>query len=97
MSNMFSASLPRSRRAAFERRAWGQLFGQLIQGVREEQGRSLEDAARLAGMTASEWEAIEGGKVPSTREQLVSMAEALEIGWEWMAAIAVLCRQAWGR
>ncbi len=97
MSKMFSASLPSSRRAAFQRQAWGEFFGQLIQSVREEKGRSIEDTARRAGMTVSEWEAIEAGKVPSTREQLAAMADALEADWDGMVALAVLCRQAWGR
>jgi transcriptional regulator with XRE-family HTH domain len=97
MSSMFSASLPRSRRAAFQRQAWGEFFGMLIQDVREKKGRSIEDTARRAGMKATEWEAIEAGKVPSTREQLVSMAGALDVDWDGMASLAVLCRQAWGR
>jgi transcriptional regulator with XRE-family HTH domain len=97
MSIMFPASFSRSRRAAFQRQVWGQFFGMLIQGAREEKGRSIEETARLAGMTVSEWEEIEAGRVPSTREQLVSMASALEVDWNGMASLAVLCRRAWGR
>jgi transcriptional regulator with XRE-family HTH domain len=69
----------------------------LIQGVREEKGRSIEETARLAGMTVSEWEEIEAGRMPSTREQLAVMADALEVDWNGMASLAVFCRQAWGR
>jgi transcriptional regulator with XRE-family HTH domain len=97
MSSMFPASFPRSSRAAFQRQVWAEFFGLLIQGAREEKGRSVEETARLAGMTVSQWEEIEAGRVPSTREQLVSMASALEVDWNGMASLAVLCRQAWGR
>ena len=97
MSSMFPAFLPRSSRAAFQRQVWSEFFGQLVQGVREKLGRSIEEAARRADMTASEWEAIEAGRVPRTREQLVAMAGALEVEWSGMASLAVLCRQAWGR
>jgi len=97
MSNLFPASLPRSSRAAFRRQSWGEFFGMLIQGVRQEMGRSTEETARRAGMTASAWEAIEAGRVPRTREQLVSMAGALDMDWDGMATLAVLCRKAWGR
>ena len=72
-------SLPRSSRAAFQRRVWGEFFGQFIQGVREKLGHSIEETARRAGMTASEWGAIEAGRAPRTREQLVAMAGALEV------------------
>jgi transcriptional regulator with XRE-family HTH domain len=97
MSNMFPASLPRSSRAVYQRQVWGQFFGQLIQGVREKRGSSIEETARQAGMAASEWEAIEAGRVPQTREQLAAMAGALQVEWVGMASLAVLCRQAWGR
>jgi len=60
-------------------------------------GRSIEETARRAGMTASGWEAIEAGRVPRTQEQLVGMAGALEVEWIAMASLVVLCRQAWGR
>jgi transcriptional regulator with XRE-family HTH domain len=97
MSNMFLASLPGSSRAAFQRRVWGEFFGQLIQGVREKLGRSIEETARRAGMTALQWESIEAGQVPRTRKQLAAMAGALDVDWTGMASLAVLCRQAWGR
>src|SRR5579863_1831325 len=97
MSSLFPASLPRSSHAAFQRQVWGEFFGMLIQGVREKLGHSIEETARRSGMTASQWEVIEAGKVPRAREQLVAMAEALEVDRSGMASLAVLCRQAWGR
>jgi hypothetical protein len=97
ISSLFPEPLPRSRRAAVRQQVWGEFFGLLIQGVREKLGRSSEEAARLAGITASEWEAMKTGRVPQTREQLAALAGALEIDWSGMASLALLCRQAWRR
>jgi transcriptional regulator with XRE-family HTH domain len=97
MSSLFSESLPRSRRAAYQRQVWGEFFGDLIRSAREVRSLSAEEAARRAGMTASEWEAIEAGRVPRTREQLQAVAAGLDIEWIAMAGLAVICRQAWGR
>ena len=38
-----------------QRLVWGQLFGIFIKKGRETRGRSLEEAARLAGMEPSAW------------------------------------------
>lgn len=97
MSSMFPPSLPSSRRAALQREVWGRFFGGLIRKVREKDGRSLEEIAGLAGMTAAEWEALEAGQVPSTSEQLLSITDALRTGRPWMASIVFLCAGAWGR
>jgi transcriptional regulator with XRE-family HTH domain len=69
----------------------------MIRSAREDKGLSLEEAAPRAGMTAARWEAMEEGKVPETREQLVAIAKALEADLDAIVALAVLCRQAWGR
>jgi len=95
MSMLFSASL--SRRTAYQRQVWAQFFGSLIREAREQRGRSVEETAPQAGMTVEEWEAMEAGKVPATREQLASIAGALQVEWNSIAGLAVLCRQAWGR
>jgi hypothetical protein len=55
-------------------------FGNLIQGVREKDGRSLEEIARQAGMTVAEWKALEAGQVPSTSEQPGSWPSVLKAG-----------------
>jgi hypothetical protein len=57
---------PSTRRGftAFRRKAWGQLFGGLLSDARLERSRSVEDAARAAGMEVSKWEAVEAGQVP---------------------------------
>jgi transcriptional regulator with XRE-family HTH domain len=97
MSSLFPDSLPRSPRAAFERQVWGEFFGDLIRSAREQRSRSIEEATGRAGMTAAEWEAMEAGRVPGTREQLQAIAASLEIEWDAMVSVALLCRQAWGR
>jgi|BarGraIncu00222A_1022003.scaffolds.fasta_scaffold73316_1 transcriptional regulator with XRE-family HTH domain len=86
----FENDLPLTRRLV-----WGRLFGSCIENVRETGGRSVEEAAHLAGMEASEWAAIEAGYVPESTARLRSMAGALELGYEKIAGLACLCRGAW--
>jgi Helix-turn-helix domain len=57
-------------------------------------GRSVEEAARLAGMEASEWASVEAGFVPDPAK-LRPMADALELRYDRIATMAVLCRDAW--
>ena len=78
------------------RLVWGRLFGQCVGKTREAAGRSVEDAARLAGMATSQWAAIEAGYVPDPT-QLRPMADALELGYDKIATLAVLCRDVWER
>jgi hypothetical protein len=72
------------------RQALGRLFGICIEKTREAGGRSVEEAARLAGMAASQWEAIEAGYVPADSTQLRSMASALELSFDKIARLAML-------
>ena len=95
MSIINSAPLSPSRFSAIRRRVWGQMFGRLIQGVRQTAGCSIEETAQLAGMEVSEWEAIEAGYVPTDTGRLRAMAGSVEISWEQMARLALFCRQAW--
>jgi hypothetical protein len=76
------------------RQSWGRLFGSCIGKTREAAGRSVEGAARLAGMESSEWAAVEAGYVPEAA-QLRPMADALEIGYDKIATLAAICRDAW--
>jgi hypothetical protein len=48
-------------------------------------------------MTVAEWEAMEVGKVPGTREQLQAIAAGLDVELGAIVSVALLCRQAWGR
>ena len=77
------------------RQAWGQIFGCCIEKTREAGGRSIEQAAHLAGMEASQWAAIEAGYVPTEAAQLRSMAGALECGYDKISTMALLCQDAW--
>jgi transcriptional regulator with XRE-family HTH domain len=69
----------------------------MIREARQQRGRSIEEAARLAGMEVSGWRAVEDGQVPGTREQLQAMATGLDIEWGVMGFLATLCSPAWGR
>ena len=76
MSNTIRLSSRSRRTTSFRREAWSQLFGSLLREAREERGRSVEEAAEAAGMSTSEWEAVEAGQVPETWEKVRRMA-----GW----------------
>jgi 2-keto-3-deoxy-galactonokinase len=76
------------------RLVWGRIFGQCVEKTREAAGRSVGETACLAGMEASEWAAVEAGYVPDPAK-LRPMADALELGYDKIATMAVLCREAW--
>ena len=76
------------------RQAWARLFGGCIEKTREAGGHSVEEAAHLAGMEASQWAAIEDGYVPDPAK-LRPMAGALECGYEKIALLAFICQGAW--
>jgi Helix-turn-helix domain len=97
MSMSFLDSLSRSSRVAYERQVWAEFFGDLIRAAREERTLSVEEVARAAGMSASEWAAIEAGTVPRTREQLQAVAVGLAIEWDDMVPFIFFCREAWAR
>jgi transcriptional regulator with XRE-family HTH domain len=77
------------------RRAWLAIFGGMIQERREAIGRSVEEAARLAGMESSEWAAIEAGHIPADPDRLRSMAAAIEVRFDQLALLVYLCQEAW--
>ncbi len=78
-----------------QRDTWRRLFGSMIAECRCLAGRSLEEAARLAGMESSEWEAVELGHIPADPNRLRSMAAALGIRFDQMALMVHLCQGAW--
>jgi transcriptional regulator with XRE-family HTH domain len=80
---------------ALRRRFWAGVFAEAIAYNRQARGLSVEDAAELAGMDASEWAAIEAGSVPQTAAQLQSMAGTLEIHYDRLLNLVLLCRDAW--
>jgi hypothetical protein len=79
---------------SIRRMVWGRLFGQCVGKTRQAAGRSVAEAALLAGMESSEWAAVEAGYVPQAA-QLRPMADALGLGYDKIATMAVLCRDAW--
>ena len=96
MSKMF-APLPAGSDSAFFEGFSARMFGAFIESAREKAGRSIEQAAMLAGISATQWTAIEAGnQLPSTRSGLRALADAAGIEWDTMASIVLLCRQAWG-
>jgi transcriptional regulator with XRE-family HTH domain len=74
---------------------WGRIFGLSIQSGRKKKAYTVEEAARLAGMEASAWLAIEAGRVPESAEQLRSMAGALGFTNAQLGMVVLLCRGAW--
>lgn len=97
MSTAFSmfASLSPSYIPEIRRQSMGRLFGASICACRERAALSIEEAARLSGMEISEWAAIEEGQVPRETARLQAMAATLEISWQKMLNMVVLCRDAW--
>jgi transcriptional regulator with XRE-family HTH domain len=89
------ASFPPTYMTEYRRQMWGHLFGRAIQSNRQTAGLSIEQAARLSGMEISEWTAMEEGCVPQTTDQLHSIAGTLEISYDKLLNLVLLCRQAW--
>jgi transcriptional regulator with XRE-family HTH domain len=79
---------------SMRRQVWGRLFGQCVEMTRQAAGRSVAEAADLAGMEASEWSAVEAGFVPDPAK-LHPMADALALRYDRIATMALLCRGAW--
>ena len=86
------ASLPSSY---LLRQSMGRLFGSCIQEARKKADLSIEQAARLSGMEASEWMAIEEGTVPQDPSRLRAMADAMQISFDQIGNLVLLCRAAW--
>ena len=97
MSTMFSMfpSLPPTYLPELRRDFWARTFGFGIREARKKVGLSIEAAARLAGIEASEWAAIEDGYVPQETNRLRAMAGALEISYDQLLNLVLLCREAW--
>ena len=89
------ASFPPTYMPELRRQMWGRLFGLGIRENRQNAGLSIEEAARLSGMEVSEWTAIEDGYVPQTTAQLRSIAATLEISYDRLLSLVLLCRVAW--
>ena len=89
------ATLPPSYLPEQRRTVWGRMFGHCIQKTRENASLSIETAARLSGMESSEWMAVEEGQVPQDLNQLRAMTDAMEINFDKIATLVLVCRGAW--
>ena len=89
------ASFPPTYLPELRRQIWGRMFGRGIRANRQNLGLPIEEAARLSGMEVSEWAAIENGYVPQTTDQLRSIAGTLEISYDRLLNLVLLCREAW--
>lgn len=94
MSTVKIASLPPAVVTEM-RQFWGRMFGEGIKASRERAGISVEEAAGLSGMAVSEWMAIEDGYVPQDVDRLRAMAAAIEMRYDQIATLALLCQHAW--
>lgn len=75
--------------------SWRRLFGIMIQDVREFTAHSIEEAAQLAGMQASEWAALEDGDIVVDPAWLRPMADALGIRFDQMQTMVHFCQFVW--
>jgi transcriptional regulator with XRE-family HTH domain len=72
------------------------MFGECIRETRKKAELSIENAARLSGMKASEWTAVEEGTVvPQDINRLRAMADAIEVNFDKIATLVLVCREAW--
>src|SRR5512135_3657374 len=95
MTHRMFAPLPPSYIPEIRRQSMGRLFGSCIEETRMNAGLSIEDAARLSGMAVSEWMAVEAGQVPQDLNQLRAMAEAMQVSFDKIASMVLVCRGAW--
>ena len=78
------------------RRFFAGMFASGIENARIAAGKSIPEAARLAGLELSEWMALEAGAWrPQTPEQLWAIAGALEMDCNRLASFVLLCWAAW--
>ena len=89
------ATLPPSYLPELRRTLWGRMFGHCIQETRKKADLSIEEAALLSGMKSSEWMAVEEGSVPQDFSRLRAMADAMEINFDKIATLVLVCRAAW--
>jgi hypothetical protein len=95
MTRRMFAPLPPSYIPEIRRQSLGKMFGFFIQETRLSAGLSVEEAARLSGMAVSEWMAVEAGQVPRDLNRLRALAEAMEISFDKIASMVLVCRGAW--
>jgi transcriptional regulator with XRE-family HTH domain len=96
MSIMFTPLPPTVENRYFQG-VWSRMFGSFMASGREKAGLSVEQAAEMTGIGAQRWSAMEAGEwLPETRQQFHLVAVALDIEWDTMVSIVMMCREAWG-
>jgi transcriptional regulator with XRE-family HTH domain len=68
------------------------LFAARVQQRRRELNLSVEQAAELAGIASSEWQALESGWVPEDRAVILAIAGALEVHYLEISFLAEVAR-----
>ncbi len=82
--------------AAIRRESMSRLFGACIRSCREKRGRSIEEAAAVAGMEAVEWAAVEAGSAPNPT-CLRSIAAGVGTTINQIAPLIFICQDAWAQ
>jgi hypothetical protein len=71
-------------------------FGEHIRQLRLFDRRPIEQLAPQAGLSVSEWHAIENGELRLAWEQVLMLATVLHLGRSWMSYLFRLSAEAWG-
>ena len=96
MSIMFTL-LPSTVENEYLEAVWSRMFGSFMASAREKVALSVEQASALADMETEQWSAMEAGDwLPETRQQFHLIAAALDIDWDTMVGVVMMCRGAWG-
>jgi transcriptional regulator with XRE-family HTH domain len=80
--------------ATIQRESMSRLFGAFIKGCRKKSGRSMEEAAVVAGIETAEWAAIEAGSAPNPNS-LRSIAAGVGSTIDRIAPLIFICQDAW--
>jgi hypothetical protein len=80
--------------ALIRRESMSRLFGACIKSCRKRSGRSMEEAAAVAGMEITEWAAVEAGSAPNPMF-LRSIASGVGSTIDRIAPLIYICQDAW--
>jgi hypothetical protein len=89
----YAASLHDARQVDGHAQACAEILGGHIHSARLRDGRSLEELAPQAGLTATEWLALEHGTLLVAWEQILMLAIVLHLGRSWTPYLKKL----WGK
>jgi hypothetical protein len=96
MVTMFTP-LPSTAENKYFEGVWARMFGSFMASGREKAGLSVKQAAGMTCIGVQRWSAMEAGDwLPETRQQFHLIAAALDIDWDTMVGVVMMCRGAWG-